>query len=56
MRNERSTAKHRDLRLLWCALILVIGAALMLIRVPTTLGVRVPETQIFGYDPSLIDT
>jgi hypothetical protein len=34
----------------------VIGAALMLIRVPTTLGVRVPETQIFGYDPSLIDT
>jgi hypothetical protein len=56
MRNEQSAAKHRDLRWLWCALVLVIGAAVMLLRVPTTLGVQVPETRIPGLDPSLIDT
>ena len=56
MRNEQPTRNHRDLRWLWCALVLLIGAALMLLRVPTTLGVQVPETRILGLDPSLIDT
>ena len=56
MRNEQPAAKHRDLRWLWCVLVLVIGAAGMLLRVPTTLGVKVPETRIPGLDPSLIDT
>jgi hypothetical protein len=55
MRNERLPAERRDLRWLWCALVLLAGAALMVIRVPITLGVKVPETQISGYDPSLID-
>jgi hypothetical protein len=35
--------------------VLVISAALMLVRVPTTLGVTVPETQIFGFDPAGAD-
>ncbi|HET7054986.1 MAG TPA: hypothetical protein VFI12_00920 [Thermomicrobiales bacterium] len=56
MMHEQPTAKHRDLRLLWCALVVMIGAALMLLSVPTTLGVKVPETRIPGLDPSLIDT
>ena len=55
MSHPQPTRRHRDLRWLWCALVLAIGAALMLIRVPTTLGVKVPETRIPGYDQSLID-
>jgi hypothetical protein len=44
-----------DRRVLWCGLIAFVAAVVAFLRVPTTLGIKVPETQIRGLDPSLID-
>ena len=56
MRGRDGAGRRLDWRWIVCGLIAVTGAAAMLIRVSTTLGVKVPETNVPGLDPSFIDT
>ena len=56
MNDERQLLSGVDRRRLWCALVAVAGYGVAMIPVPTTLGVKVPETAIPGIDPSLVDT
>jgi hypothetical protein len=44
-----------DRRVLWFGLIVLAATVAAFLRVPITLGIKVPETQIRGLDPSLID-
>ena len=48
--------EHRlDRRWLWCGVIALVALVAALIRVPTKLGVQVPETRIPGFDVSSAD-
>ena len=53
---DEQPIEHRfDRRWVWCGLIALAGLAATLIRVPTRLGVQVPETRLPEFSPSLID-
>lgn len=48
--------EHRfDRRWIWCGVIALVALVAALIRVPTKLGVQVPETRIPGFDVSSAD-
>jgi hypothetical protein len=53
---EEQPMEHRfDRRWIWCGLIALVGLVAALVRVPTRLGVQVPETRLPGFSPSLVD-
>jgi hypothetical protein len=48
---DEEPIEHRiDSRWIWCGVIALVALAVTLIRVPTKLGVQVPETRIPGFD------
>jgi len=55
MIDERIRPAGGDRRRLWCGSIALAAAAATWITVPTTLGVKVPETAISGFDQTSID-
>jgi hypothetical protein len=56
MNESASPAFRPDRRWRWCGLVALGLFIAAMIPVPTTLGVKVPETSMPGIDPSQVDT